>query len=96
MWPLLPHVFTQRHNTSFGNFYFQTVLGKLVGQSVMRHRKQHTAPLACICRKSSLSIKQRDTITRESAESEASCGSGCSVQERRSEMKARDFLYSCD
>lgn len=59
----------------------------------MGHKRQHMAPLACICRKSSLSIKQQDKILRESAGSGALCGCGYSVQERRTEMKVRDFLF---
>lgn len=43
-----------------------TYTGQTVWQGAIGHKRQHTAPLACICRKTSPSITQRDKILRES------------------------------
>lgn len=43
----------------------------------MGGKKQHTAPLAYMCRKASLSIKQQDQIVREGTGWGASCACGC-------------------
>lgn len=71
------------------NYIWQTIW-----QVVMGHKRQHTAPLACNCRKPSLSIKQQDKILRESTGSGASCVCGRCVLERQTEMKVRDLFFS--
>ena len=93
--PLLSRARTVAHKHSSGpTSSLLNYIGQTVWQGVIGHKRQHMAPLACICLKSSSSIKQQDKILRESAGSGASCGCGCRAQEIRAEMKVRDSPFS--
>lgn len=73
-----------------------TSTGQTAWQGAIGHKRQHTAPLACICRKTSPSVTRRDKILRESwgsggphVAARAECRRG------RWKWRSESFFFGC-